>query len=1035
MKKWLVGLLCLGVCVVGAWGITILGWEADGQTSFGASPFVASTKAEGVSSTGLIRGSGLVTSGTSASNAWGATGWNYADAAAGVAANAFVTFTVTPDAGKSVSFSKVSINYRRSSTGPSDGVLQYSIGGAAYQDAGPFSYTSDASAGGTVSLDLAIEDVEEAITFRLVNYGASSANGSWYLRGTTDGEDLVLEGTVQDSGPPVFGISLNPSAAFEVEEGEGGSITATSRNAEGTVSYSWSCVPSSGGSASGDTFTISPTAALGAYTVTCDASDGTSTDSASVTFTVVEPSEDPDFMIDFETTWTGAATYAEKDVDFTYGGLTMNWNLTNAFRGTDTADRFNGTASLRMMIRGGGVSQIKNNLAFETPISKIAFSTAQYGTRNDVAVDVFVSEDGVDWGTAIYSEIPASTSMQEQTLVMSEPVYYVKFAPNGANQVNLDDIKLWFGAPSTDPYITYAGSTSGTAGTEMSLAFTLHNVTATSWDWDANFGSITADGAWTWTPDAAGTPTLTVSASDGTEVVATKVVNLTVVPPLQSYSITITPPVNGTLTTDPVGSALEGSTVTVTATPDSGYALEGITVNGDPISGTTFTMPSENVTVAATFTERTAVDILIDFESGTLPGSYAATSATLEDGIIWSMERVYKGSTNANDVLDGSYAARLYPQTGTNAFLEMTEPYDDAITQISFSVASFGTDNMANVTLTVAVSADGSSWDTVLTLANAAEITSTLTEHIITDVPEGMHYIRFVATAQAASGKRINIDNIGILFGEPSSEPYITQSGSTSGTVGTQMSIAFDLQNGTAASWEATVGIISSAGAWTWTPSTAGSQSLTVTAKDAGGATLATKTLTLSVTGGGGGDDPYISYTGDVSVEVGSAFSIQFALNNATALSWASEVSLAGGALQAGEGEITSDGLFTWTPAAAGSYTLDVYAYSDEAMFNEVASTSVTLTVTAAPEPELTEVEIGSLALSSGSLVATIDTVPSDAAVAVTVWGASEVNAQGGWDFGELTVDTDYTVVGKTVTVLPTADMQIICIDAAAVAD
>lgn len=46
-------------------------------------------------------------------------------------------------------------------------------------------------------------------------------------------------------------------------------------------------------------------------------------------------------------------------------------------------------------------------------------------------------------------------------------------------------------------------------------------------------------------------------------------------------------------------SATAGTIINVTATPDTGYVLSYITVNGTQIEGTSFTMPSANVTVTA----------------------------------------------------------------------------------------------------------------------------------------------------------------------------------------------------------------------------------------------------------------------------------------------------------------------------------------------------------------------------------------------------------------------------------------------------
>ena len=76
-------------------------------------------------------------------------------------------------------------------------------------------------------------------------------------------------------------------------------------------------------------------------------------------------------------------------------------------------------------------------------------------------------------------------------------------------------------------------------------------------------------------------------------------------PAATKYSVTITRPDNGTVTTS-ASSYEKGASVTLTATPVSGYTLAGLHVvdaNGNviPVSDNKFTMPEANVTVTATF--------------------------------------------------------------------------------------------------------------------------------------------------------------------------------------------------------------------------------------------------------------------------------------------------------------------------------------------------------------------------------------------------------------------------------------------------
>ena len=62
--------------------------------------------------------------------------------------------------------------------------------------------------------------------------------------------------------------------------------------------------------------------------------------------------------------------------------------------------------------------------------------------------------------------------------------------------------------------------------------------------------------------------------------------------------------------------ASAGSTITVTATPDEGFELDYITVDGERIDGTTFTMPGHDVTVRVYFTDGSATLPFTDVSAG-----------------------------------------------------------------------------------------------------------------------------------------------------------------------------------------------------------------------------------------------------------------------------------------------------------------------------------------------------------------------------------------------------------------------------------
>lgn len=114
-----------------------------------------------------------------------------------------------------------------------------------------------------------------------------------------------------------------------------------------------------------------------------------------------------------------------------------------------------------------------------------------------------------------------------------------------------------------------------------------------------------------------------------------------------SYTITAEDTENGNITVSP-SRASKGTTVTITADPNSGYELDELTVldkNGDEVKLTkksdtkyTFTMPSGKVTIEATFAEIAA------FEN---PFVDVAEGKYYYDAVLWAAENGITGGTTA----------------------------------------------------------------------------------------------------------------------------------------------------------------------------------------------------------------------------------------------------------------------------------------------------------------------------------------------------------------------------------------------------
>jgi hypothetical protein len=197
--------LLLSVFIVYSVKGQIICWEPAGLTGFGPSPWPVSYADINLSAGGLTRGVGVTTAGSAAANGWGGTGFNYSTSAAGITANAFVTFTIEANDGYLVSLSSLDLNYRRSSSGPPSALVQYQTGTGPYTDIGTIAFPSSSSGGGSIpQISLtAFPDLQNAghgtpVTIRIVPYGASAPSGTWYVFSVTNpsGYDLKMNGTV-----------------------------------------------------------------------------------------------------------------------------------------------------------------------------------------------------------------------------------------------------------------------------------------------------------------------------------------------------------------------------------------------------------------------------------------------------------------------------------------------------------------------------------------------------------------------------------------------------------------------------------------------------------------------------------------------------------------------------------------------------------------------------------------------------------------------------------------------------------------------
>ena len=146
------------------------------------------------------------------------------------------------------------------------------------------------------------------------------------------------------------------------------------------------------------------------------------------------------------------------------------------------------------------------------------------------------------------------------------------------------------------------------------------------------------------------------------------------------YNITVTQPQHGTISAPT--QAYANSTVTLTATPETGYCLSSWTVRAGnqniTVTNNQFTMPESNVTVTATFVQGLAVT-LAPVTNGSisadpmyaLQGNTVNLTATPASGYNFNSWVVYKtGDVNTTVTVSGnSFTMPNYPVTVSAIFL------------------------------------------------------------------------------------------------------------------------------------------------------------------------------------------------------------------------------------------------------------------------------------------------------------------------------------------------------------------------------
>ena len=193
----------------------------------------------------LVKGSGIGT--VTTANVFGGNAWLNSTEAAAITAHDYIKWTVQANAGYTISFTTNILYYHVSSTGPASGELQYSTDGVNYTDVSSMPYPAGGGNGGATTVltnnlsgVAALQNVPSGTVsyFRIVNWGATSAAGTWYVDDTAPGslDDFQVIGKITSAGiaPSITGITPSPITA-----GYGGTVNITVTATGDPPSYFW----------------------------------------------------------------------------------------------------------------------------------------------------------------------------------------------------------------------------------------------------------------------------------------------------------------------------------------------------------------------------------------------------------------------------------------------------------------------------------------------------------------------------------------------------------------------------------------------------------------------------------------------------------------------------------------------------------------------------------------------------------------------------------------------------------------------------
>ena len=742
MRKWLVGLLAAGLCAASAWATTDVLTAGDFEAT-------SSTYKD---FSGVTKDSGAVYAGNSGKTSDGAIQLRSNNSNSGI---------VTTESGGTAS--KVTLAWNAATVDD----REVSVYGSTDAYTAATDLYAAASQGTLLgSLKKGDGTTELEIEGEYAYIGLRSKSGALYL----DSVEIEWAGGT----PPVFSVKLDPAEDFEVFQGKSASITATVKGAQGDVTYSWS-VNGTPIDLAGNVYTVDSTE-LGEYEVSVEVSDGVADPlSASVKYTVVEAPVVTGDVLTRDTTGVTGSQYKD-------------WTATG-----DSGTKYAGNSA-------GGNTSIQLNtgspkgiVITESAGSDVASVTVEWNdaTADKRSIEIYGSADAYAGPADLYGDakgtLLGTLAKGETTLAVPEGYPYVGILAKGG-ALYLTSVAFEFaGEAGLSVTLDKANGFTVDLGTADSITATAKNgVEPYTYAWTSDTPDLNGTGETLAIPAtlAEGDYTVQVEVTDAESNKASKQIGFSVVAPLEPHAINIDVGIqNGTVTSDPVGEAVKGTQVKLTATATTeGYALKEMTVTyGETVltftaSPATFEMPDEAVSVGAIFAEvKDYAELPFVAEDTPYSGPWktATVSGMTSKGL-------------GNDYTSGGAVGARLDDTGD--WLQIK--FQGTAGELSYGIKGNSLSEEKPSTFKVQESADGETWADLATFTTGDNLTGS-TVGYTNEVSASSQFVRFFYEEKGAG-------NVGIY------DVYISSGGPATFSIKLDPASYFEVEVGEEASIAAT---------------------------------------------------------------------------------------------------------------------------------------------------------------------------------------------------------------------------------------